>query len=187
MRGWSGTESSGTSAAAANGAGELDAAPDEATHDDEVADGDEVPDGDKVSDRDEVSDGGEGRVDFDELFRAEYPPLVRLLTVACADPEAAADLAQDAFVQLHPHWDEVAGYEDLARWLRRVAVTGRPTTAEIEPGGPRSWRGGATRPRRERPVTHCPIWTCGGPSQTCPHGSGRWSPSTTSRTCRWSR
>lgn len=32
---------------------------------------------------------------FDELFREEYPRLLRVLTVACADREAAADLAQD--------------------------------------------------------------------------------------------
>lgn len=59
---------------------------------------------------------------FDELFRHEYPRLVRILVVATADRDAAADLAQDAFVQLHRHWDEVSGYEDPGRWLRRVAL-----------------------------------------------------------------
>lgn len=59
---------------------------------------------------------------FDAVFRAEYPALVRLLTVTCLDPDAAADLAQDAFVQLHRHWTEVADYDDPARWLRKVAL-----------------------------------------------------------------
>jgi RNA polymerase sigma-70 factor (ECF subfamily) len=58
---------------------------------------------------------------FEQLFRQAYPPLVRALAVA-SDEESAADAVQDAFVQLVRHWKKVAGYEDRAAWVRRVAV-----------------------------------------------------------------
>lgn len=60
--------------------------------------------------------------EFDALFRSAYPGLVRALTLACGDREAAADAAQDAFLQAHRHWRRVEGYEDPAAWLRRVAL-----------------------------------------------------------------
>jgi RNA polymerase sigma-70 factor (ECF subfamily) len=60
--------------------------------------------------------------DFDRLFRAEYPRLVRALTLASGDAELAADAVQDAFLQAHRHWRRVRGYSDPAAWLRRVAV-----------------------------------------------------------------
>lgn len=56
------------------------------------------------------------------LFRRAYRPLVRALAVACGDVDDAADAVQDAFVQAGRHWGRVAGYDDPAVWLRRVAV-----------------------------------------------------------------
>jgi RNA polymerase sigma-70 factor (ECF subfamily) len=69
-----------------------------------------------------VADSTASALGFDQVFRAEYPKLVRLLTVTCTDGDVAADLAQDAFVQLHRHWDDVSGYDDPSAWLRRVAL-----------------------------------------------------------------
>jgi RNA polymerase sigma-70 factor (ECF subfamily) len=63
-----------------------------------------------------------GPGEFDQLFRREYPRLVRALTLAGGDPEAAADAVQDAFLQAHRHWRRVGAYDDPAAWLRRVAV-----------------------------------------------------------------
>jgi RNA polymerase sigma-70 factor (ECF subfamily) len=60
--------------------------------------------------------------EFDRLFRAEYPRLVRALTLASGDAELAADAVQDAFLQAHRHWRRVRAYRDPAAWLRRVAV-----------------------------------------------------------------
>jgi RNA polymerase sigma-70 factor (ECF subfamily) len=60
--------------------------------------------------------------EFERLFRSEYPRLVRSLTLVCGDREVAADVVQDAFVQAHRHWRRVAGYDDPATWVRRVAV-----------------------------------------------------------------
>jgi len=59
---------------------------------------------------------------IEALFRAEYGPLVRALTLACGSPEDAADAVQDAFVQAERHWHKVAGYDQPAAWLRRTAV-----------------------------------------------------------------
>jgi RNA polymerase sigma-70 factor (ECF subfamily) len=61
-------------------------------------------------------------VEFERLFRDEYPRLVRSLTLVCGDGEVAADVVQDAFVQAHRHWRRVAAYDDPATWVRRVAI-----------------------------------------------------------------
>ena len=55
------------------------------------------------------------------LFRAEYPRLVRALTVAFG-PEIAAEAVQEAFVQAHLHWRRIDSYTEPAAWVRRVAV-----------------------------------------------------------------
>lgn len=59
---------------------------------------------------------------FEALFVAQYARLVRGLSVMLGDAEAAADAAQDAFVQAHRHWEQVGSYEDRAAWLWRVAL-----------------------------------------------------------------
>jgi RNA polymerase sigma-70 factor (ECF subfamily) len=56
---------------------------------------------------------------FEAFFRANYAPLVRLLTAASDDPE---DAVQDAFLQAHIHWPKVSGYDDPKGWVRLVAV-----------------------------------------------------------------
>jgi RNA polymerase sigma-70 factor (ECF subfamily) len=48
--------------------------------------------------------------------------LVRSLAVIFLDRELAADAAQEAFVQLYLHWDEVTRAGDPEPWLYRVAV-----------------------------------------------------------------
>lgn len=60
--------------------------------------------------------------DFEDMFRVEYPRLVRALTLVCGDPEVAADVAQDAFLQAHRHWRRIGTYTDHAGWLRHVAT-----------------------------------------------------------------
>lgn len=56
---------------------------------------------------------------FEAFFRANYAPLVRLLSVAADDAE---DAVQDAFLQAHIHWLKIARYEDPKAWVRLVAV-----------------------------------------------------------------
>jgi len=59
---------------------------------------------------------------LEDLFRVEYPRLVRALSVAAGSPEVAADAVQDAFVQASRHWGRICSYDDPAPWVRRVAV-----------------------------------------------------------------
>jgi RNA polymerase sigma factor (sigma-70 family) len=56
---------------------------------------------------------------FEAFFRANYAPLVRVLSVAADDAE---DAVQEAFLQAHIHWLKVARYEDPKAWVRLVAV-----------------------------------------------------------------
>jgi RNA polymerase sigma factor (sigma-70 family) len=56
------------------------------------------------------------------LFRQHYPRLVQTLCFTTLDAEAAADAAQEAFLQLHLHWDRVSGYDNASAWLYRVAL-----------------------------------------------------------------
>jgi RNA polymerase sigma factor (sigma-70 family) len=58
---------------------------------------------------------------FEELFRAEYPRLVRSLAVA-HDAALAEDAVQEAFIAAQRRWPDVAGLDDPAGWVRRVAV-----------------------------------------------------------------
>lgn len=60
--------------------------------------------------------------DYEQLFERHYAPLVRSLSLAADDAEAAADAVQDAFVQLHRHWRRVSAYDQPEAWLRRVAL-----------------------------------------------------------------
>jgi RNA polymerase sigma-70 factor (ECF subfamily) len=59
---------------------------------------------------------------FAWFFTSEYPQVVRLLSVVLADPSAAEDVAQEAFVRLHRHWDRISRYESPEAWVRRVAL-----------------------------------------------------------------
>jgi len=59
---------------------------------------------------------------FEHLFRLNYPRLVKTLCLTTLDREAAADAAQEAFLQLHLQWDRVSAYEDPVGWVYRVAL-----------------------------------------------------------------
>ncbi|GAB3030905.1 RNA polymerase sigma24 factor [Nocardioides flavus (ex Wang et al. 2016)] len=64
----------------------------------------------------------DGAESFAWFFTAEYPQVVRLLRVVLGDPASAEDVAQEAFVRLHRHWDRVVHYESPEAWVRRVAL-----------------------------------------------------------------
>src|SRR6476620_5842349 len=59
---------------------------------------------------------------FAWFFTAEYPQVVRLLTIVLHDSATAEDLAQEAFVRLHRHWAKVSRYDSPEAWVRRVAL-----------------------------------------------------------------
>ena len=58
----------------------------------------------------------------DALYRAEYRRLLRLLTASARDPDVAADVLQEAFVQLQLHWNEVRTHDNQVGWVMRVAI-----------------------------------------------------------------
>ncbi len=64
----------------------------------------------------------DGPADFDETFREHYWPMVRSLSVACGDREAAADAVQDAFTRAYSRWRRISRYEHPAGWIRHVAL-----------------------------------------------------------------
>jgi RNA polymerase sigma factor (sigma-70 family) len=59
----------------------------------------------------------------ESLFRDHYAHLVRSLTVAFGDSEAAADAVQAAFIQLCLHWKRAGELDDPIAWVRRLAVS----------------------------------------------------------------
>ena len=59
---------------------------------------------------------------FERVVDRQAERLVRSLTSIFLDRELAADAAQDAFVQLYKHWDEVTKTGEPDAWLFRVAV-----------------------------------------------------------------
>jgi RNA polymerase sigma-70 factor, ECF subfamily len=61
-------------------------------------------------------------VEFEAFFREEHARLVALGAAMTGDVEVARELAQEAFVRAHHHWDEVSTLDAPAAWLRRVAV-----------------------------------------------------------------
>jgi RNA polymerase sigma-70 factor (ECF subfamily) len=59
---------------------------------------------------------------FDEFYRQRYVPTVRLAAALVGRRDVAEELAQDAFLALHRHWNRVAAYESPEGWIRRVVV-----------------------------------------------------------------
>ena len=64
----------------------------------------------------------EQEAEFSDLFRTEYPALVRSIYLMVGDREHARDIAQDAFLQLFTRWWRVSRYERPDAWVRKVAV-----------------------------------------------------------------
>ena len=62
------------------------------------------------------------KVSFDELYRRDFRALVALAYGLSGSRAAAEELAQEAFVDAHRHWDKIGAYADPSAWLRRVVV-----------------------------------------------------------------
>lgn len=60
--------------------------------------------------------------EFEELFDAEFPAVVRSVFVVCQDLGWAEELAQDAFLELLRQWGRVSRYDRPGAWVRRVAI-----------------------------------------------------------------
>lgn len=60
--------------------------------------------------------------DFDRLYRASYPRLVRTITVLLRDPTAAEDCVQEAFVRAFKAWPRWKPDAPAEAWLHRIAL-----------------------------------------------------------------
>ena len=63
-----------------------------------------------------------GAESFERVVDRQAERLVRSLTAMFLDREMAADAAQDAFVQLYLHWEQVTASGSPDAWLYRVAI-----------------------------------------------------------------
>jgi RNA polymerase sigma-70 factor (ECF subfamily) len=59
---------------------------------------------------------------FDAIVRRSSARLIQLLDAISLDRELSADAAQEAFVELYLHWDEVGSFAEPEAWVYRVAV-----------------------------------------------------------------
>ena len=59
-------------------------------------------------------------VGFDACFRAHVGRLIALGRAVSGDGELARDLAQEAFLRLHRHWDRLDDQGEIGPWLTRV-------------------------------------------------------------------
>jgi RNA polymerase sigma-70 factor (ECF subfamily) len=64
-----------------------------------------------------------GHVGFEAVFHDHYRRLVRSLALACGSEDLAADVVQQAFVQLWADWPRISRYESPATWVARVAIS----------------------------------------------------------------
>ncbi len=62
------------------------------------------------------------RDDFDRLYRDSYPRIFRTMLAVLADPAAAEDCAQDAFVQAFRAWGRWRPEAPAEAWLHRIAI-----------------------------------------------------------------
>ncbi len=59
---------------------------------------------------------------FDEVYHREYRALLGLGFVLTGSRPIAEDLVQDTFAEAHKRWSNVAEYDNIGAWLRRVLV-----------------------------------------------------------------
>jgi len=59
--------------------------------------------------------------DFDDFYRDHYADLVVQVYAYFGDRQEAQDVVQEAFCRALARWSRLAGYDDPAAWVRRVA------------------------------------------------------------------
>lgn len=59
---------------------------------------------------------------FDDFYRSNYAPVVRLAYSLCGSMQIAEELAQDAFVSAHRRWSRIRAFDRPDLWVRRVVI-----------------------------------------------------------------
>ena len=62
------------------------------------------------------------REDFPAFYRREYPNMVAIAAAVSGNRAIAEDIAQDAMLRAHRHWDRIASYERPGAWVRRATI-----------------------------------------------------------------
>ena len=66
---------------------------------------------------------------FEELYRREHGPLLRLAWTMTGRRELAEELVQDAMLAVHRDWDRVSRYESPGGFARRVLLNASTSAA----------------------------------------------------------
>ena len=59
---------------------------------------------------------------FDDFYRSNYAPVVRLAYSLCGSVPIAEELAQEAFVTAHGRWTDLHRFDRPDLWVRRVVI-----------------------------------------------------------------
>ena len=62
------------------------------------------------------------RENFPAFYRREYPNMVAIAAAVSGNRAIAEDLAQEAMLRAHRHWDRVSAYERPGAWVRRGTI-----------------------------------------------------------------
>lgn len=105
--------------------------------------------------------------DFATFYRREFRSIRALAWALTGDAGTAEDVAQEAFLRAHSHWDRVARLDVPGAWVRRVALNlatsmlrrrgrelralvrwqARPSEAELAPHDEEFWAAVRSLPR----------------------------------------
>lgn len=62
------------------------------------------------------------RESFPAFYRREYPKMVAVAAAVSGNRGIAEDLAQEAMIRAHRHWDRISTYERPGAWVRRATI-----------------------------------------------------------------
>lgn len=62
------------------------------------------------------------RETFPAFYRREYPNMVAIAAAVSRNRAIAEDLAQEAMVRAHRHWERISTYERPGAWVRRATI-----------------------------------------------------------------
>ncbi|HVF74777.1 MAG TPA: sigma-70 family RNA polymerase sigma factor [Acidimicrobiales bacterium] len=59
---------------------------------------------------------------FDDLFRDQYPSVLRETMFVLGDRDLAKEVTNEAFARLYARWARISRYDKPGAWVRRVAI-----------------------------------------------------------------
>ena len=59
---------------------------------------------------------------YPAFYRREYPKMVAIAAAVSGNRAIAEDLAQEAMLRAHRHWDRIERYERPGAWVRRATI-----------------------------------------------------------------